>query len=139
MINKKNLILAALCAAVALFSVACKVDSDDDFAGDIAGAHISGGHSAPKNFEAEAATSYSDRGKIEFTWDAVDGADSYNIYHSETLKGPYTGGWSATATSTSWITPSALTSNKTYYFMITAVFSDGTESPFSASVSAIPQ
>jgi hypothetical protein len=119
--------------ALALFSAACKVETDDGFEGDIAGAQTGGGHAAPKNLNAE--TNYSVNGRIDLSWDAAPGAvHHYNIYCAETVKGAYTHRWYTLDASTLWWVD-GLTRNNTYYFKVTAVFSDG-ESPFSAGASA---
>jgi hypothetical protein len=136
MIQKRNLVFAAICVALALFSAACKVETDDGFEGDIAGAQTSGGHAAPENLKAAAGYSATNGNIINLSWDAVPGASSYKIYYAETVKGPYADRWYTKDASTSgWI--SGLTQYKTYYFKVTAVFNDGKESPFSAGDSAV--
>lgn len=67
---------------------------------------------------------------ITLTWQASEGAVSYNIYHSD-------GSTTSTATTTSAI--SGLENGKVYTFRMTAVDSEGNESPATKEVRAVPQ
>ena len=70
-------------------------------------------------------------GKPMLTWDAVPGAESYNVYRAESEDGPYTRINSTTATS--YVNTGAK-EGVTYYSKVTAV-SNGGESEFSNIVS----
>ena len=70
-------------------------------------------------------------GKPMLTWDAVPGAESYNVYRAESEDGPYTRINSTTATS--YVNTGAK-EGVTYYYKVTAV-SAGGESEFSNIVS----
>ena len=70
-------------------------------------------------------------GKPQLTWDAVPGAESYNVYRAESEDGPYTRINSTTATS--YVNTGAK-EGVTYYYKVTAV-SAGGESEFSNIVS----
>ena len=70
-------------------------------------------------------------GKPMLTWDAVPGAESYNVYRAESEDGPYTRINSTTATS--YVNTGAK-EGVTYYYKVTAV-SNGGESEFSNIVS----
>ncbi|MCH3963530.1 MAG: fibronectin type III domain-containing protein [Clostridium sp.] len=69
---------------------------------------------------------------IKLNWDVVSGADSYNIYRSDSEAGEYSKVGSASGTS---YENTGLESGKTYYYKITAVNGAG-ESEKSASASA---
>ncbi|MCL5277796.1 MAG: carboxypeptidase regulatory-like domain-containing protein [Deltaproteobacteria bacterium] len=73
-------------------------------------------------------------GQVSLTWSASTGATSYNIYKSTTSGGPYTKVGSTTNTS---YTVTGLTNGTTYYFVVTAVNSNG-ESGYSNQASATP-
>lgn len=70
-------------------------------------------------------------GKVKLTWDSIAGASSYKVYRSESKNGTYK--LMKTTTSTSYINTSAKTGT-TYYYKVTAVESDGTESAYSTVV-----
>ena len=70
-------------------------------------------------------------GKPMLTWDAVPGAESYNVYRAESEDGPYTRINSTTATS--YVNTGAK-EGVTYYYKVTAVSASG-ESEFSNIVS----
>jgi N-acetylneuraminic acid mutarotase/Tfp pilus assembly protein PilE len=83
---------------------------------------------APSNLNATAGDA-----QVFLTWNAVDGATNYNIKYSITNGGPYTTITSASTT----FTHTGLTNNVTYYYVVSAVTSDG-ESANSVEVSATP-
>ena len=70
-------------------------------------------------------------GKPMLTWDAVPGAESYNVYRAESEDGPYTRINSTTATS---YTNTGVRDGVTYYYKVTAVNGVG-ESAYSNVVS----
>ena len=72
---------------------------------------------------------------VALTWNAVDGATSYNIKRSEISGGPYTPVASVTGTSITY-TDNDVVNGKTYYYVVTAVTTSG-ESGVSNEVSAI--
>lgn len=72
---------------------------------------------------------------IKLNWDAVSGADSYNVYSSNTT-GTGTGGTKITGAKPPFY-DNGLTNGTTYYYVVTAVNSAG-ESIASAEVSATP-
>jgi len=85
----------------------------------------------PTNFTA-ATTTIS--GEIRLSWDAVNGAVSYNIYYGTTL-GVY--GTSRNVGNITSVILSGLRSDNSYYFSVSAVDAAGNESSPSA-ISAGP-
>lgn len=74
--------------------------------------------------------------QVALSWNATDCAASYNVYRSTTSGGPYeqiASGLTATN-----YTDSGLTAGATYYYVVTAVSSDGDQSAYSNEVSATP-
>jgi pectate lyase/pectin methylesterase-like acyl-CoA thioesterase len=67
-------------------------------------------------------------------WNAASGADSYNIYRSETTGGPYT--FLTNVTSTMY-TDTGLVNKKNYYYVVTGVNANG-ESDFSSEALGYP-
>ena len=77
------------------------------------------------------------RGKrIQISWQPVAGAVTYNIYRGTTPGGegaaPYAGGLTGTS-----FTDGAVKKGTTYYYEVSAVAANGTESAPSAEVSAV--
>ena len=77
------------------------------------------------------------RGKrIQVSWQPVAGAVAYNIYRGTTPGGegaaPYAGGLTSTS-----FTDGAVKKGTTYYYKVSAVAANGTESTMSAEVSAV--
>lgn len=74
--------------------------------------------------------------KVDLSWDAVDGATSYNVKRSETAGGPYQ---TIVTTTTGAITytDTGLQNGTTYYYVVSAVNAGG-ESPNSNEASATP-
>lgn len=73
-------------------------------------------------------------GKIDLSWDAVEGAASYIVKRSETPGGPYQ---TITTTSAITYTDRDVTNGTTYYYVVTAVV-NGVESDNSNEASATP-
>jgi len=84
---------------------------------------------APTNLTATAGN-----GQVSLSWSASSGATGYNVYDSTTSGGPYT---KVGTTSNTSYTVTGLTNGVTYYFVVTAVNTNG-ESSASAQVSAAP-
>src|SRR3989338_4996788 len=74
--------------------------------------------------------------QVSISWTAVSDATSYNIYWSTTSGVTKTTGTKVTSNTNSYIHPS-LTNGTTYYYVVTALNSDG-ESSESSEVSASP-
>ncbi len=85
--------------------------------------------SAPEVTAANAATT----GKIQLSWDAVEGVESYKIYRATSKAGSYK--LISTTTKTSF-TNSSVEVGDTYYYYVKAVDENGTESKASDKVSA---
>lgn len=86
---------------------------------------------APTGVTAIAGTN-----QVSLSWNSTVGAASYTVKRSTTSGGPYavvTTGITGTST-----TNSGLTNGTTYYFVVSAVNSAGTEGPNSAQVAATP-
>ncbi len=74
--------------------------------------------------------------QVALTWDASSSSVvGYNVYRGAAASGPYTKINSASDVSTSY-TDSAVTAGQTYYYLTTAVDSEGVESTYSNEVSA---
>jgi len=76
-----------------------------------------------------------DDGQVTLGWNAVAGATSYNVKRSTVSGGPYTNVLSTTA---NYATDTGLTNGTTYYYVVSAVGSTGTESPNSSQISVTP-
>ncbi|MGC9027505.1 MAG: fibronectin type III domain-containing protein, partial [bacterium] len=85
--------------------------------------------SAPTNLTATAGN-----GQVALAWSASTGATSYNVYDATVSGGPYTK--VGTTTNTNY-TVTGLTNGTTYYFVVTAVNSNG-ESGYSNEVFSAP-
>jgi hypothetical protein len=73
---------------------------------------------------------------VDVSWDASTSVVSgYNIYRATQSTGPYTKLNSAIVTSLIF-TDNSVTSGATYFYVVTAVAADGTESNFSSQVTA---
>jgi hypothetical protein len=70
-------------------------------------------------------------------WSAVDNAANYNVYRSTTSGGPYTK--IATGVTGTTYNDTDVINGTTYYYVVTAVNSSGTESAYSNEVSATPK
>jgi hypothetical protein len=86
--------------------------------------------SAPTGVSASAL-----RKRIKVSWQSVAGAASYNVYRSTTPGGEGSVAYASGLTRTSF-NDSGVTRGTTYYYRITAVAADGTESVPSVEVSA---
>lgn len=86
--------------------------------------------SAPTGLTAAAGS-----GKVDLSWSASSGADSYQVKRGTTSGGPYA--TVATVSSTSY-SDTSVTNGTTYYYVVSAVNSAG-ESANSAQVEATPQ
>jgi fibronectin type 3 domain-containing protein len=84
---------------------------------------------APQNVSAVTQSSSS----ILLTWNAVAGATSYNVFRSTNAAGPFT--TSAGVVTTPSFTDTGLSSNRTYYYAVSASGS-GYTSPLSAPAAA---
>lgn len=87
--------------------------------------------SAPTNLKATAGNS-----NVDLSWDEVDGAISYNIKRRETTGDEYM--TIATGITINSYSDSTVSNGKTYYYVVTAVNTSGTESANSNEVSATP-
>ena len=74
-------------------------------------------------------------GQVQLSWNASTGATSYNVKRATVSGGPYT--LAGTTTTTSFLN-TGLTNGTTYFFVVSAVNSNG-ESANSSQVSATPQ
>lgn len=72
---------------------------------------------------------------VDLSWNSVTEATSYNIYRASTSGGQYT--QIATGITETTCTDSDVTNGTTYYYVVTAVSSDG-ESAYSNEASATP-
>lgn len=97
----------------------------------------SGGGTPPTPPPAPSGvTASAGNGQVTVSWNAVSGADSYNVKRAASSSGPYATIASG-ITSTSH-TDTSVVNGTTYYYVVTAVNSAG-ESPASSPVSATPQ
>lgn len=89
-------------------------------------------HASPSGVTVTASDS-----QAQVSWTAVEGAAYYNIYWSQ--QSPVTSSASRVAniTETSY-TFDSLVNDQTYYFAVSAVFSDGVESAVSSTASGTP-
>ncbi|WP_244864962.1 glycoside hydrolase family 48 protein [Xylanibacillus composti] len=76
-----------------------------------------------------------DDGQATISWNSVSNADSYNVKRATTSGGPYTN--VATGLNGTSFTNTGLTNGVTYYYVVTAVNSEG-ESAHSTEVSVTP-
>ena len=74
--------------------------------------------------------------QVTLNWTAATDAVSYNVYRSTTSGGPYTS-IASDITGTTY-TDTGLTNGTTYYYVVKAVNSSGTESAYSNEASATP-
>jgi hypothetical protein len=88
--------------------------------------------SSPTSLIATAGDS-----QVTLSWTSVTGAIGYNIKRSTTASGPYTT-IATNVTGTTYI-DKTVTNGITYYYVVTAVDSDGNESANSNEASATPQ
>jgi hypothetical protein len=72
---------------------------------------------------------------VALSWNASSGAVGYNIYRSGVSGGPYTIMNASLSTSTSY-TDTTVSSGTTYYYVVTAVANDSSESGYSNQVTA---
>ncbi|VBB05553.1 fibronectin type iii [Lucifera butyrica] len=86
---------------------------------------------APTNLTAIAGDA-----QVTLSWDAVDGATSYNVKRAATSGGPYTT-VASNVTTTSYV-DNTVTNGTTYYYVVTVVDSNGNESANSNEASATP-
>ena len=86
---------------------------------------------APTNLTASAGDS-----QVSLSWNAVEGAASYNVKRSTTAGGPYTT-IATNVPSTSYL-DATVTNGTMYYYVVTAVDSSGNESANSNEASATP-
>jgi cellulose 1,4-beta-cellobiosidase len=98
--------------------------------------HVSPTNTLPAAPTGLAATAQAQRGKIKLTWTQSTSPNITNnkVYRSTTSGGPYTLVTSIAAATT--YTDTGLTSGTTYYYVVTAVDSNGVESPYSNQASA---
>lgn len=89
--------------------------------------------SAPINLIAIAGDS-----QVAISWNAVNGAKGYNVKRSTTAGGPYTTIANNNVTGTSYI-DTTVTNVIIYYYVVTAIDSNGHESMNSNEASATPQ
>lgn len=75
------------------------------------------------------ASSYS-YSKVKVTWDAVDGADGYEVYRATTKNGKYTKTYITSASKTSYIN-AGRTCGKTYYYKVRAFKKNGSKNTYS--------
>jgi fibronectin type 3 domain-containing protein len=87
---------------------------------------------APTGLQVTAFTSNS----ISLSWNSVSGASNYRVYRSNSETGTYSS-ISGNINNTSY-TNSGLTAGTTYYYKVSAVSSNNTESPQSEPVSGTP-
>jgi len=76
-------------------------------------------------------------GQVIIEWEMIEGAQSYNIYYSESA-GVSTGNGTKISDVTNPYTHSGLTNGTTYYYVVTAVFDFGESLQTSNELSAIP-
>ncbi len=86
---------------------------------------------APANLIATAGGS-----QVTLSWDAIAGATGYNVKRSTTAGGPYI--TIATNVIATRYIDNTVTNGTTYYYVVTAVNSDGNESANSNEASATP-
>ena len=77
------------------------------------------------------ASNVAKTGKVQLTWDAIPGADSYKIYRATSKDGAYS--LMKTTYGTSYVNTNA-TAGKYYYYKVVAVAADGSKSAPSAIV-----
>lgn len=76
---------------------------------------------APSNLAATA-----EKSKVELTWASITGATGYNVKRSTTAGGPYT--TVVTNVTTTSYTDTSVSDGNTYYYVVTAVTSNGESS-----------
>ncbi len=74
---------------------------------------------------------------VVLTWDPVEGATAYNVYGSTQADSGTNGQLLATVTDTTY-TDANLQNGVTYYYVVTAVFADNSQSAPTAQMSATP-
>ena len=92
-----------------------------------------GGNSQPPTAPASLQAT-SGNAQVSLSWGASTGAASYNVKRSTTNGGPYT---TVSSPATTTYTDTGLTNGTTYYYVVSAVNSNG-ESPNSSQASAKP-
>ena len=98
------------------------------------GGSSSNGSSSSKPTAPTNLTATPGNGQVALSWNAASGASSYNVYDSTTSGGPYT---KVGSTSNTNSTITGLTNGAVYYFVVTAVNSNG-ESSYSNQINATP-
>lgn len=86
---------------------------------------------------APALTAIAGDSQVNLSWTNVDSAANYNVYRSTTAGGTYTK--IATGVTGTTYNDTSVTNGTTYYYVVTAVDSSGTESANSNEASATPK
>jgi N-acetylneuraminic acid mutarotase len=94
-------------------------------------------YTAVSTITAPTLTATAGDSQVNLSWTAVDNASSYNVYRSTTSGGPYTK--IATGVTGTTYNDTDVTNGTTYYYVVTAVNSSGTESAYSNEASATPK
>jgi fibronectin type 3 domain-containing protein len=118
---KKSLMIVCLCGALATF---CHAQSSARGGGSVKGSGsvtvvVLAGHSVTLTWTASTST----------------GVTGYNLYRSQTSGGPYTQVNTSLISGTSYM-DSSVTAGQTYYYVVTAVGSGGSQSSYSNQASA---
>ncbi len=75
---------------------------------------------------------------VTIAWDAASPAPSgYNVYRGTQSGGPYSTKLNATPISALTFTDNTVSSGATYFYIVTSVAADGTESSFSNQATAV--
>jgi glycosidase/fibronectin type 3 domain-containing protein len=77
-------------------------------------------------------------GEVQLAWNAVAGAEGYNLYRSPMTGGGFVKVNDNLLTGTSY-TDTGLSNAQTYFYVVTALDNAGNESAYSNEVSAVPQ
>jgi fibronectin type 3 domain-containing protein len=94
-------------------------------------------YTVASTISAPTLTATAGDSQVNLNWTAVDNAASYNVYRSTTSGGPYTK--IATGVTGTTYNDTDVTNGTTYYYVVTAVNSSGTESAYSNEASATPK